>query len=269
MNKSQGHGWAVNNRWGCVRGFPLAWRAVHSLHDVGFSRGIASAVRALVSQSAPHTNFLFATERERCCNPAMTTRNGGVRWRWLVLFAMATALLPTREAFPTELPSDASRAIESAFRSAMGRGPRRRIGACGRWGQARLARPPAVRVHRSAATRPPHRQLATSRWSPWFPSLQGSCYAPVHLAAGPGQPEPDRRADVRAAVHSEARGRWMAGQPVDFVGIASAFPSDYLPTRPFTPHQAPVIAAVLQRDQAHVSGVCAAAASARQTGNAW
>ena len=169
----------------------------------------------------------------------MTTRNGRVRWRWLLLFAMATALLPAREAFPTEPPSDASRAIESAFRSAM-----EAWAAEAHWrlwemgtGTTRAALPQSEftdRLRRGNATPATHGNLevvAVVSESAGIALLRARFI--LQQVRG-SQSQIAERPFERPFILRYEEGEWRVNL-WDFVGMASAFPPDYLPARPVPP----------------------------------
>jgi hypothetical protein len=215
-----------------------AWHAAHPLHDGRLSQGIAAAVRALVSQSVTDTIFLFATERERCCNPAMTTRNGGVRWRWLVLFAMATALFPSRAAFPTELSPDTSREIESVFRSAMEAWAAEAHWRLWEMGTltTRAALPQSEftdRLRRGNATPANHGDLEAVVVSESGGIALLRARLILQQVRG-SKSQIAERVFERPFILRHEDGGWRVNL-WDFVGMASAFPPDYLPTRPIPP----------------------------------
>ncbi len=213
-------------------------RAAQPLRDGRLSRGIATAVRALVSQSAPDTIFLVVTEPERCCNRAMATRRGDVRWRWLVLFAMVTALFPGREAFATEPSSDTSREIESAFRSAMEA-----------WAAEAHWRLWEMGTSTTRAALPQSEFTDRLRRGNTIPAHHGDLEAVVVSESGGiallrarfilqqvrgSKSQIAERSFERPFILRHEDGGWRVNL-WDFVGMASAFPPDDLPTRPVPP----------------------------------
>ena len=172
-------------------------------------------------------------------NPAMTTRRGAVRWRWLVLFAMATALFPARDAFPTELSLDTSRAIESAFRSAMEA-----------WAAEAHWRLWEMGTSTTRAALPQSEFTDRLRRGNATPANHGDLEA-VNVVSESGGIALLRARFILQHVREHVRGSrsQIAERPFilthedggwrvnlwDFVGMASAFPPDYLPARPVPP----------------------------------
>jgi hypothetical protein len=165
----------------------------------------------------------------------MTTRSGSVRWCWFVLFAMVTALFPAREAFPTELPSDTSRVIESAFRSAM-----EAWAAEAHWRLWEMG----TSTTRAALTQSEFTDRL--RRGNATPAYYGNLEAVDVVSESAGiallrarfilQHVRDSKSQVaeRPFILTYEEGAWRVNL-WDFVGMASAFPSDYLPARPVPP----------------------------------
>ena len=169
----------------------------------------------------------------------MTTRSGAVRWRWLVLFSMATALFPARDAFPTELSLDTSRAIESAFRSAMEAWAAEAHWRLWEMGTAttRAVLPQSEftdRLRRGNATPANHGDLevvAVVSESAGIALLRARFI--LQQVRG-SQSQIAERSFERPFILRHEDGGWRVNL-WDFVGMASAFPPDYLPARPVPP----------------------------------
>ena len=167
----------------------------------------------------------------------MTNRGGDVRWRWLVLFAMITAPFPAGDAFPTELSPATSLVIESAFRSAM-----EAWAAEAHWrlwemgtSTTRAALPQSEftdRLRRGNATPANHGDLeavSVVSESAGIVLLRAR-FVLQHVRGSKSQ------VTERPFILKHEDGRWRVNL-WDFVGMASAFPPDYLPARPVpSPH---------------------------------
>ena len=215
----------------------MVLRVAHTLHDGRVSRHLASAVRTLASQPASDANFRFGPDREPWSNPAMATRSGAVCWWWLVLIAIATTLFPAREAFPTELSPDVSRAIESAFRNAMEAWAAEAHWRLWEMGAraTRTALPQSEftdRLRRGNATPANHGDLEAINVVSESAgiALVRARFILQHVRDGKS------RIAERPFILRNEEGAWRVNL-WDFVGMASAFPPDYLPTRPLPrPH---------------------------------
>ena len=158
-------------------------------------------------------------------------------WRWLVLIAMATALFPARGAVPAELSADVSRAIESALRNAIAAWAAEahwRLWEMGtRTTRAALPQFESTdRLRRGNATpanRAEHEAIAVVSESAGI-ALVRTRFVLQHVRSDQSQ------VAERPFILRHEEGAWRVNL-WDFVGMASAFPPDYLPARPVpTPH---------------------------------
>jgi hypothetical protein len=169
----------------------------------------------------------------------MRTQRGGVPWRWLVLFALATGAFPARGAFPTELSADTNRAIEFTFRSAMEA-----------WAAEAHWRLWEMGTSTTRAALPQPEFTDRLRHGNATPANQGGLEAVNVVSQSAGiallrarfilqqvrgsTGQIAERSFERPFILKYEEGAWRVNL-WDFVGMASAFPPDYLPARPVSP----------------------------------